>query len=68
MPVEQPQGSKWPGRLVLAAFLLVMTATGLRVAGVVTDNLGLIYASIGCAATAAPTLILGIWLAKRNAD
>jgi hypothetical protein len=52
--------------LVLVAFLLVVLATGLRVAGVIVDNTALLYASVGCAAAAAGTLALAVWLAKRN--
>jgi lipopolysaccharide export LptBFGC system permease protein LptF len=66
--MEQRQGSKRPGQMVLVAFLLLLAAVAFRVAGVVSDNLGLLYGSIGCAGIAAVTLAVGVWLAKRNGD
>lgn len=57
---------RWPGVLVLAAFLLIIGAQIVRVTGVVSDGFGLILVSIGLAGVAAVLLLVAVVLSRRR--
>jgi hypothetical protein len=54
------------GVMVLIAFLLVVVAQVLRVAGVLSDGIALILVSIGASSVAAVVLIVAVFRGRRN--